>query len=143
MEFDPDNPIIQLCAQGMDMEGKGQPEEAARLFCQAWDEATSSLEKFTAAHYRARHQKSVQDKLKWDETALHFALDMHDEQVKECYPSLYLNIGKGYEDLNDLDRAKEHYQQARSFVGFLPDDGYGKMIRSGIESGIKRVTSMD
>lgn len=32
------------------------------------------LKKFAAAHYVARHQNSVADKLKWDETALQIAL---------------------------------------------------------------------
>jgi rifampin ADP-ribosylating transferase len=47
----------------MEMEVKGNPEEASKLFLQAWNEATTDFEKFTAAHYVARHQKSVADKL--------------------------------------------------------------------------------
>jgi rifampin ADP-ribosylating transferase len=35
MEFDPDNIVVKFCAQGMDMEGKGKPEEASKLFLQA------------------------------------------------------------------------------------------------------------
>jgi hypothetical protein len=27
MQFDPDSKIVKLCAQGMEMEGKGKPEE--------------------------------------------------------------------------------------------------------------------
>ena len=50
MEFNPSNNVIKLCVQGMDMEGKGKPEEASRLFLQAWNEATNDFEKFTAAH---------------------------------------------------------------------------------------------
>ena len=57
MEFNPNNKIIKLCVQGMHMEGEGRPEEASRLFLQAWNEATNDFEKFTAAHYVARHQK--------------------------------------------------------------------------------------
>lgn len=64
MEFDPNNNVVKLCAQGMDMEGKGNLEEASKLFFQAWEEATNDFEKFTAAHYVARHQKSAADKLK-------------------------------------------------------------------------------
>ena len=70
MPFDPNNKVIQLCAKGMDMEANRKPDEAQALFLQAWDQATNDFEKFTAAHYVARHQKSVEDKLKWDETAL-------------------------------------------------------------------------
>ena len=131
MQFDPNNNVIQLCAKGMDMETKCLTEEANKFFLQAWNEATNDFEKFTAAHYVARHQKSVADKLKWDETALHLALKINDETVKGSYPSLYLNIAKCYEDLNDYDNAKKNYQLALSFTNFLPDNGYGNMVKKG------------
>ena len=139
MQFDPNNKIVKLCAQGMDMEGKGNPEEASKYFLQAWNEATNDFEKFTAAHYVARHQKSVADKLKWDETALQLALKINDETIKGTYPSLYLNIAKCYEDLNDFDNARKNYQLALSFTNLLPDSGYGNMIKGGIMNGIERV----
>jgi len=49
MEFNPSNNVIKLCIQGMDMEGKGNAEEASRLFLQAWNEATNDFEKYIAA----------------------------------------------------------------------------------------------
>ena len=139
MQFDPNNKVVKLCAQGMDMEGKGKPEEASRLFLQAWNEATNDFEKFTAAHYVARHQKNGADKLKWDETALQLALRINDDTVKGAFPSLYLNIAKCYEDLNDFDNAKRNYELALSFSNLLPDNGYGNMIKDGITNGIERV----
>lgn len=142
MQYDPNNPIIQLCAQGMDMEGKGRPEEAGKLFLQAWNEAANDLERFTAAHYVARHQKSITDKLKWDETALRLALKLNDNSVQETYPSLYLNIAKCYEDLDDIDNASKNYQLALSFTGQLPDNEYGKMIKGGILNGIERLKAL-
>jgi tetratricopeptide (TPR) repeat protein len=143
MEFDPNNNIVQLCAKGMEMEMTGKPEEAKAFFFQAWEEATNDFEKFTAAHYVARHQKSVQDKLKWDEAALEFALKINDSSLKTSYPSLYLNIAKCYEELKDTGNARRNYQAALSYVDSLPDDGYGKMIRSGIKNGIERVSVFD
>ena len=110
MEFNPNNNIIKLCVQGLDMEGEGKSEEASRLFLQAWNEATNDFEKFIAAHYVARHQKNVADKLKWLKTTLRFALKINDDTVKSAFPSLYLNIAKCYEDLNDLDNAKKNYE---------------------------------
>ena len=44
MEFNPSNKVIKLCIQGMDMEGKGNAEEASMLFLQAWNEATNDFE---------------------------------------------------------------------------------------------------
>lgn len=139
MQFDPDNNIVKLCAKGMSMEGEGKKEEAFRLFQLAWDQASNALEKFTAAHYVARHQVSVEDKLKWDEKALNSALKIDDDRIKGSYPSLYLNIAKCYEDLGLFNKAKENYELARSFVDYLTDDGYAKMIKSGIANGIERV----
>lgn len=140
MQFDPDNNVVKLCAQGMSKEGEGEAAEAARLFLQAWNEATNDFEKLTAAHYVARHQKTIEDKLQWDETALNLALKINNDEMKVNYPSLYLNIAKCYEDLKDFDNAKKNYQLALSFSNLLPEDGYGKMIKSGIASGIDRVT---
>lgn len=141
MQFDPENPINKLCGQGMLLEGEGKPDEAAALFQQAWNEATNATEKFTAAHYIARHQDSIESKLKWDETALSLALSIEGEEIKAVYPSLYLNIAKCHEDLKDFDKALENYQLALSFTPALPNDGYGNMIRAGIDNGITRVQS--
>src|SRR3982750_4701661 len=101
MEFNPNNNIIKLCVQGMDMEEKGKPEEASKIFLQAWNEATNDFEKFTAAYYVARHQKNASDKLKWLETALQFALKTDNDSVNGAFPSLYSNIAKCYEELSD------------------------------------------
>jgi len=123
MEFNPSNNVIKLCVQGMDMEGKGKPEEASRLFLQAWNEATNDFEKFTAAHFVARHQKNVSDKLIWHETALQFALKINNVTVMGAFPSLYLNIAKCYDDLSDPDNAKKNYELAISFKDKLSDNG--------------------
>jgi len=141
MLFDQQNPINQLCAQGMQLEGEAKPEEAAKLFQQAWDEATNAAERFIAAHYVARHQNTVADKLKWDETALNLALELDNPEVNGALPSLYLNIAKCYEDLKDFDKARANYQSALECTKFLLDDGYGNMIRSGIKNGLDRVQS--
>ena len=141
MILDLENKIIQLCAQGMDLEGEN-PQEASRLFYQAWNEAESELDKSIAAHYVARQQSSVQDKLKWDTEALLFALKSDHPTAKAFYPSLYLNVGKCYEDLNEIENALQNYQLGLQFADALDEDGYGRMIRAGIESGIERMRSM-
>jgi tetratricopeptide (TPR) repeat protein len=123
MEFNPNNNIIKLCLQGMELETKGKPEEASVLFLQAWNEAANDFEKFLAAHYVARHQKNTSDKLKWLETALTCALKINSDTVKGAYPSLYLNIAKCYEDLNDPDMAKKNYELAISFTEKPSDPG--------------------
>ena len=112
MEFNPNNNVVKLCLQGMSMEENGKPEEARKLFLQAWKEATNNFERFISAHYVARHQKNVSGKLKWLETALQFALKINDDTVKSALPSLYLNIASCYEDLSDPDKAKKNHELA-------------------------------
>jgi rifampin ADP-ribosylating transferase len=121
MEFSPNNPVVKLCIHGMDMETKDKPSEAVKLFLQAWNEATNDFEKFTAAYYVARHQQNVRDKLQWLETCLQFALKINDDTVKSALPSLYSNIAKCCEELNDPDNAKKNFELATS-SGIKPND---------------------
>ncbi|MFT3701530.1 MAG: rRNA adenine methyltransferase [Agriterribacter sp.] len=139
MQFNQDNKIIQLCAKGMELEGQGQLEDAGNCFNDAWNKAVTDFEKCIAAHYVARHQKSIADKLSWDETALKHALSVQEENIKEVLPSFYVNIAKCYEDLNDFDNAKINYETALSFTNFLAGDGYGNMIKTGIMNGLERI----
>ena len=123
MEFSPHNPIIQLCLQGMAMEDKGKPEEATKIFLQAWNEATNDFEKFTAAYYLARQQKTFSDRLKWLDTSLQSALRINDVSVAGAFPALYANIAKCYEDLGDPDSAKKNYDLAISSAERPADNG--------------------
>ncbi len=123
MEFDPNNNVVKCCLQGMGLEEKGKPEEASKLFIQAWNEAKTDLEKFLAAHYVARHQKNISDKLKWLEMSLQFALKVNNDTVKSAFPSLYLNIAKCYENLSKPDKAKKNYELATSFKDKPSDKG--------------------
>lgn len=123
MEFSSFNNVVRLCLQGMEMEGKGKPEEALKLFLQGWNEATNDFEKFLAAYYVARHQKTVSDKLNWLETTLQFALKVNDDAVKSAFPSLYLNIAECYESLNNPGKAKENSDLAISYKYHPSDKG--------------------
>lgn len=154
MEFSPNNKVVKLCLQGMDMEGKSKPGEAGRLFLQAWNEATNSFEKFIAAYYVARHQKNVSDKLKWLQTTLQFALKINDDTVKSAFPSLYLNIAKCYEHLNDLDNAKKNYELSKLFMDKPSDSGpfyhgtkadlqVGDLLTAGYNSNYKSELTMN
>lgn len=123
MEFNPSNPVVQLCIQGLGMEEKGQPEEAGRLFMQAWNEAADDFGKFTAAYHVARLQKNVSDRLKWNETALQLALSINNDAVKGAFAGLYKKIAKCYEELGDPVRAKKNYELATSAVHKPSDKG--------------------
>jgi len=117
MEFNPGNKVIKLCVQGMDLEGKGKPEDASRLFLQAWNEASNDFEKYIAAYYVARHQEDVSDKLKWLETALQFALIVNNEAATSAFPGLYSKIAQCYADLGDARSANRNCELGDSFRG--------------------------
>lgn len=123
MEFSPFNKIVKLCLQGMEMENQGNLEKASKLFLQSWDEASNDFEKFLTAHYVARHQKTVSDKLYWLETTLEFALKVNDNTVNSAFPLLYSNIAKCYEDLNNTEKAKENFDLAISYKYHPTDKG--------------------
>ncbi len=57
MLFDPENHVIKLCAQGINLEAAGKIEEAHQLFQQAWESGKNDQELFSAAHFLARNQK--------------------------------------------------------------------------------------
>ena len=123
MEFNPNNDVIRLCVQGMDMEEKENPAEASKLFLEAWNKATNDYEKFIAAYYLARHQKSNPDELKWLETALQFALNAPGDSVRGVFPSLYARIAKCYEDLGDFENAKKNFELSTSLASTISDKG--------------------
>lgn len=107
----------------MSLEENGDADQAAKLFLQAWDESTNDFEKFTAAYYVARSQNDVRDKLKWFERALQFGLKINDVTVTSAFPSLYSNIAKCHEELNDPDSARENHELAKSYSDKPSDSG--------------------
>ncbi|MGZ3882409.1 MAG: NAD(+)--rifampin ADP-ribosyltransferase, partial [Flavisolibacter sp.] len=123
MEFNPNNPIVKLCVQGMAMEEMGKAKEAKTSFLQAWEEATDDFEKYLAAYYVARHQENLSERLKWLETALEFALKVDDDGVKSAFPTLYSNIAKCHEDLGESDKARKNFELASSFASKPSDKG--------------------
>ncbi|QJW89495.1 NAD(+)--rifampin ADP-ribosyltransferase [Spirosoma taeanense] len=154
MEFDPNNPVVKLCVQGMDMEANGKPEEASRLFLQAWNEATNDFEKYIAAYYVARHQANVSDKLNWLETALQAALKLNNEAIKGAFSSLYANIAKCFEELGDLENAKMNHDLAGSstvepsdkgpfYHGTKADLQVGDFLTAGYKSNYKSELTMN
>jgi len=154
MEFNPNNHVVKLCIQGMAMEENGKAEEASQLFTQAWNEATYDFEKFIAAHYVARHQNTVSDKLKWLEIDLQLALNINDDTIKSALPSLYFNIAKCYEELNDPDAAKKNYELATSSADKPSDKGpfyhgtkadlqIGDLLTAGGNSNYKSEVTMN
>ena len=89
-----------------------------RLYQRAWDAHTDDYEACIAAHYVARFQESPEETLRWNQIALERANLVHDERVREFYPSLYLNMGKSHAALGYLAQAQKYFHLAAE-LGFV------------------------
>src|SRR5579863_10506036 len=130
--MDPDNPIVKLCAQGMEEESKGNYEQAANLFGEAWNQSGDDLERCIAAHYVARHQASPSLSLHWNQVALDCAERVGSPSVAEFLPSLHLNLGKSHEDLGNLDAERQNFAKALDELACLPAGPYRDIVQDGI-----------
>jgi tetratricopeptide (TPR) repeat protein len=139
--MDTNNPVVKLCAAGMQAEAEGRPDEARRLFNQAWAASQDDYDRCVAAHFVARHQDSPPEMLRWNLEALARAEAAGDERVRSFYPSLYLNLGYAYETLGNQAEAKRHYQLAAEKMDGLPPGPYGDVVRDGVVRGLGRVSS--
>ncbi|MGY1809361.1 hypothetical protein ACI8AF_18500 [Blastococcus sp. SYSU D00669] len=119
---------------------------AARAeFTAIWDElgpAGDPLHRVAAAHHAADVQDDPREELAWDGRALAAADAVTDERaaaagvtsaVAAFYPSLHLNLGEAHRKLGDLDAARHHLERGLAAAGALPDDGYGAVIRGGLD----------
>jgi hypothetical protein len=142
MLYDPTNPVVQHCAKGIGIEHAGDLMAAGELYRQAWEKASCPPEACTAAHYLARVQNDPAESLRWNLFALEQAALVTGEDIDVIYPSLHLNVAHGYEQTGDpAHRAKalEHYILAERACDSLAADGYGRMIRKGVEAGLARM----
>ena len=145
-------PTLVRIGEVVQLSHQGERETARLLFAEIWDEIGGEqgdpLHRCTLAHAMADVQDDVRQELVWDLRALTAAELVTEERVAQAgvslpvaglYPSLHLNVCDCYRKLGDLDRAREHLRQARATIGALGDDGYGQMIRNGLERMAERL----
>jgi tetratricopeptide (TPR) repeat protein len=137
--IDPDNPVVKLCAEGMQAESSGRLDEARERYEQAWTEHSNDYEACIAAHYLARHQSSVEAELEWNRVALAKAARVDADLVSGFYASLYLNLGHSCEKTGDMDAARENLRLAEHHLEAVPDGRYKEIVRGGIENAQERL----
>lgn len=140
--MDPDNPVVALCAQGMEAEGDGRAADALALFAEAWRRRTDDYEACVAAHYVARHQDTPELTLHWNRLAVDHADAVGDDRVRGFYPSLYLNLGRSYEDVGDRAEAARWYARASERLADVPADAYGNLVRHGVSRALARTAEV-
>jgi tetratricopeptide (TPR) repeat protein len=138
--IDPDNPVVRLCAEGIEREAQHRYADALALYRQAWDLHTDHYEACIAAHYLARQQETLQESLHWNRIALDSALAARSEQVAGLLPSLYLNLGWSHEVLNEPAQARRLYQEGAACLPALPAGPYTDTVCDGITRGLERTT---
>lgn len=149
------DPTLTRIGEAVDLHHhRGRREAAREMFTRIWDEIGGEqgdpLHVCVLAHAMADVQDDVREELVWDLRALAAVGLVTEERVARAgvtlsvaglYPSLHLNAGECYRKLGDLDRAREHLQQARDTIGALGDDEYGQLIRGGLERLTQQLTS--
>jgi len=154
IQFTPSNEIVKLCLQGMELEGQDKGAEAQNVFHKAWTNSTDDFERFLSAFFVARTQTDISDQLRWYEKSLQYASKLEDVAVRSALPTLYLNIAKRHEALQNFDEAKKNYERSASFSRSLKDDGpfyhgtkanlkVGDFLTAGGESNYKADLKMN
>ncbi len=136
--MDPSNPVVKLCAQGMEEEGKGNIPEAKSLFKDAWARSRNDFERCIAAHYVARHQPTAELALQWNQQAMDCAVRVSDGSTDEFFASLSLNLGKSHENLGHTDEARQLFECADRQVQRVSAGPYREIVEDGIRRGLLR-----
>jgi len=138
--------MLVRIGEAVQLSHQGERETARLLFAEIWDEIGGEqgdpLHRCTLAHAMADVQDDVREELLWDQRALAAADLLTDARVAQAgvslpvaglYPSLHLNLSECHRKLGDLERARDHLRHAQATIDALGDDGYGQMIRNGLE----------
>jgi len=130
LPIDPSNPVVALCAAGMECEGA--PAQAQRFFQEAWDARRDDYDAAIAAHYLARHQPTPLLTLDWNTRAVTHCERVIDGRASELLPSLYLNLADSLLAVGRQAEARAVAERAAEHLPALPSDGYRSFIGLGI-----------
>ncbi|MGX1807150.1 hypothetical protein ACWIGI_15665 [Nocardia sp. NPDC055321] len=124
----------------------GEPARAREQLAALWDSVGAdgdALHRVTIGHFLADLHDHPADALTWDVRALDAADALTDARAREhhstlqvsgFYPSLHLNLADNYRRLGAFDTARRHLAAARERLDVLDDDGYGSVVRAGVEN---------
>ncbi len=141
MTTDSNNAVVALCAAGMAIEG--DLPAARRLFEQAWKVRRDDYDASIAAHFLARHQTTVEDRLAWNIRAARHAEVVADDRARELKASLYLNLADAYLAVGNSADARAAIGRAAESLDDLPVDGYRDFVKRGIDGLVRRLDEFD
>ncbi len=128
-----DSAMIDKIGRAQDLAANGDRAGARTIYDALWSEAIRAGDQYQAcvvAHFLAHAHVDPEAQLAWHLHALHAADAVGDERVRSFYPSLHANLGDVYLRLGNLAQAQEHIDKAGETEHVLPDDGYGRLMRS-------------
>lgn len=147
---EPDEVMTRL-GEGMALSQRGERSAARVLFATLWEQVGPDgdpLHRCAISHWSADVQDDPKDELVWDLRALEAAGDVTQARADQAgvaspvaalYPSLHLNLGEVYRRMGEHGRAAKHLREGLDAVSALPDDGYGEMIRRGLNGLAERL----
>ena len=140
-----------LEAIGLAQTGDRTTGRQALLAC--WEQTDPAQHAFRCvlAHYLADVEDSVDDEVAWDTTALaeyaHLrGADLAAVGIPDATglaPSLHLNLGDGFLRQGRTAEAAEQLHAGLGALAALGDDGYGRMIRDGLDRLASRIDSAE
>ena len=134
-------------AIGLALGGDQERGRDALLACWQATAKHDHAQRCVLAHYLADQQSSLDEEVTWDEAALSEHAYVVDEDLAPVgiksaaalAPSLHLNLGDGYLRQGRVGAATAQLAAGMHAGNALPVDGYGALIRSGLERLQKRV----
>ena len=89
-----------------------------------------------AAHYLGLRgvSETVEERIQWHLRSEEHAKALPQGQSDEWFASIYLNLAFNYEIL-----ALDLYRRAGDHAATLPDDEYGRLVRSKLAEGLARL----
>ncbi|GGK61129.1 hypothetical protein GCM10011509_06800 [Ornithinimicrobium pekingense] len=121
----------------------GDREAGREALVIAWEGTRESdhAQRCVIAHYLADLQASLEDEVLWDEVALAEHAHVADADLTpvgvsaaaSLGPSLHLNLGDGYVRQGPLREAEGELDKGLQTQHVLPADGYGDMVRGGLD----------
>lgn len=134
-------------AVGLALSGDRRGGRDALSDCWTGTTETDHAQRCVIAHYLADLQSSLDEEVGWDERALSEHAQVADEDLAPLgiasaaglAASLHLNLGDGYLRQGRVDAARAQLDAGMQARNVLPIDGYGSLIRSGLDRLEERV----
>jgi len=129
----------------------GDRERGRALLQEGWARTgeAQNAQRCVIAHYLADVQDDLADEVAWDEAALHAFAGVSDadlapvgiERAAAMAPSLHLNLGDGYLRQGRVADAGAQLTLARASLDTLGADGYGDLVRRGVDGLSERLAA--